>query len=121
MIKTFIIKSIEYYNNAATIIQKNFKGYYSRKHYLDVKKNNKWLLEIQKKNHAWSEVMQDYKQRISIELENIHKEKVKSMIINMVHKHHPMLRTISKKGVFSKKENINNDSKFEKCIRHIYK
>lgn len=64
--------------------------------------------------------MQIYNKKICIELENIHKEKVKCMIIDMVHKHHPMLRTVSNKGVFSKKENI-YDSEFEKCIRHIYK
>lgn len=123
VIKTFVHKSIEYYNKAATTIQKYYKGYYSRKHISDVKKMNKWIKEIQEKNHVMSEAMKEYKLRVSTELENVNKAKVKRMIVNMVNKNHPKLRTISKKGVFSTREK--SDSEFEKLIReihvHIYK
>jgi len=117
-IKTFVFMSIDYYNKAATIIQKYFKGYYIRKHYLDVKKNSKWIKEIQKQNDAWSKVMNDYNQNICNKFEIIHKERVKCLIIDMVYKHHPMLRTILRKGVFS--GNGNSDSEFEKLVRYIY-
>lgn len=117
MIETFVQKSIEYYNEAATTIQKYYKGYYTRKHVSDVKKMTKWIKEIQEKNHAMSEAMKKYKLHISTELENMSKEKVKCMIIDMVNKNHPKLRTMSKKGVFSTKDN--SDSEFEKLIRDI--
>lgn len=77
-------------------------------------------MDIQKKNYDWSKVMQDYNQQICIQFENIHKEKVKCMIIDMVNRYHSMLRTISTKGVFSNRGNINNDSEFEKLIRDLY-
>ncbi|XP_060870279.1 uncharacterized protein LOC132944788 [Metopolophium dirhodum] len=117
-IKTFVFMSIDYYNKAATIIQKYFKGYYIRKHYLDVKKNTKWIKEIQKQNDDWSKVMNDYNQNICSKFEIIHKERVKCLIIDMVYKHHPMLRTTLRKGVFS--GNGNSDSEFEKLVRYIY-
>jgi len=118
LIKTFVFKSIDYYNKAATIIQKYFKGYYVRKYYLDIKKNSKWIKEIQEQNDAWSNAMNDYNQNICTHLEMIHKERVKCLIIKMVYKHHPMLRTILRKGVFSGKDK--NDSEFEKLVRNIY-
>ncbi|XP_026823385.1 spermatogenesis-associated protein 17 [Rhopalosiphum maidis] len=118
LIKTFVCKSIDYYNKAATIIQKYYKGYYIRKYYLDIKKNTKWIKEIQKQNDAWSNIMNDYNQNICNHLEIIHKEKIKCLIIKMVYKHHPMLRTILRKGVFSGK--TNSDSEFEKLVRNIY-
>ncbi|XP_016657157.1 uncharacterized protein LOC107882772 [Acyrthosiphon pisum] len=117
-IKTFVFMSIDYYNKAATIIQKYFKGYYIRKHYFDVKKNTKWIKEIQKQNDAWSKIMNDYNQNICNKFEIIHKEKVKCLIIDIAYKHHPMLRTILRKGVFS--GNGNSDSEFEKLVRYIY-
>lgn len=78
-----------------------------------------WTKGIQEKNYIWSKVMQEYKQNIIIESEKISKERVKCMIMEMIYKHHPMLRTISKKGVFSREENI-NDSEIEKLIRSLY-
>lgn len=80
----------------------------------------KWLKNIQMKNNTWSEAMYSYKQNICIELENIYKEKIKSMIIEMVYKHHPMLRTKSIKGVYSEKKNVYSDSEFEKFIRDTF-
>jgi len=100
------------------MIQKYFKGYYIRKYYLDVKKNTKWIKEIKKQNNAWSNVISDYNQNICTKFETIQKERVKCLIIDMVYKHHPMLRTILRKGVFSGKEN--SDSEFEKLVRYIY-
>lgn len=79
-----------------------------------------WIKEIQEKNDTWSKVMQDYKKNICKQFEKMHKEKVKCMIIEMVKKNHPMLRTKSKKGVFSTKGQTNNDSEFEKFIRDTY-
>lgn len=117
VIKTFVSKSIEYYYTAATIIQKYFKGYYTRKYVLDVKKMTKWLKEIQEKNDAMTETMKEYKLQILTEFEKMNKEKVKCMLLDITNKNHPKLRTISKKGVFSKKEN--SDSEFEKLIRNI--
>lgn len=64
--------------------------------------------------------MNDYKKNICAKFEIMYKEKVKRMITGMVNKHHPMLRTTSRKGVFSKKENVYNDSEFEKLIRNTY-
>lgn len=117
VIKTFVHKSVEYYNKAATTIQKYYKGYYTRKHVLDVKKTKKWIKEIQEKNHAMLEAMKTYKLRVSTELENVNKEKVKCIIVDKVSKNHPKLRTKSKRGVFSTKEN--SDSEFEKLIREL--
>jgi len=42
------------------------------------------------------------------------------MIIEMVYKMHPLLRTKHIKGVLSKKENVYSDSEIEKAIRDIY-
>lgn len=80
----------------------------------------KWIKEIREKNDAMSKVMKEYKQNISTELEKVNKEKAKCMIIEMVYKNHPKLRTISRKGVFSGRENVYSDSKFEKFIRDVY-
>lgn len=120
MIETFVIKSIAYYNKSATIIQRHFKGYYTRKHYADVKKMKKWVANNQKMNDEMTNVMLSYKENICKEFEKINKERVKSMIIEMVDKHHPLLRTKSKKGVYSKKGHTYSDSEFEKIIRNIY-
>lgn len=62
--------------------------------------------------------MNGFNQNICTKFEIIHKERVKCLIIDMVYKHHPMLRTISRKGVFSR--NGNSDSEFEKLVRYIY-
>lgn len=116
----FVIKSIDYYNKAATTIQRHFKGYYTRKYNFDVKKMIKWLEDIQKTNDEWLKTMDECKKNICIKFEIMYKEQVKCMVTEMVNKHHPMLRTKSKKGVFSKKENICNDSELEKLIRNTY-
>lgn len=120
LIKTFVNKSIDYYNKTATTIQKHFKGYYVRKYHLDVKKIRKWIKEILKKNDAMSIVMKDYKQSMCTELEKINKEKMKCKVTEIVCKHHSLLRTKSIPGVFSIKENIYNDTEFEKLIRDLY-
>lgn len=114
------MKSIDHYNKAAIIIQKNYKGYYTRKYCLDVKRMKRWIKKIQEKNDTWSKVMQDYKKNICREFEKKHKEMVRCMIIEMVKKYHPMLRTKSNKGVFSTKEQLYSDSEFEKLLRDIY-
>lgn len=119
-IQTFATKAIEYYNKAATVIQRHFKGYYTRKHHMDFQKNKKWLKDNQKTNDEWLKVMLDYKQNISTELEKINKETLKCMAVEIVHKKHPMLRTKHIKGVFSNKGNVHCDSEFEKIIRHTY-
>lgn len=85
---------------------------------MDVQKITKWTKEIEKQNDAWSNVMNDYSQNICTRFEKIHKEKVKCLIVEMVYKHHPMLRTTLRKGVFSGKGNT--DSEFEKLVRNIY-
>lgn len=115
VMKTFVHKSIEYYNKAATTIQKYYKGYYTRKNVLDEKKMKKWIKKIQEKNNAMSEAMKEYKLRVSTELENVNKEKVKCMIVDIVNKNHFKLRTLSKRGVFS-----TSDSEFEKLVREIH-
>lgn len=122
-INAFVLKSIDYYNKAATIIQKYFKGFYTRKHYLDIKKRKKSIKEIQKINDDTSKLMHDYKKYICTELEKINKEKVKCFITEIVNKHHSMLRTKIQKGVFSRKEDkadVYSDSEFEKLIRDIF-
>lgn len=116
----FVIKSIEYYNKAATVIQRHFKGYYTRKYNFDVKKMTKWMKDIQKINNMWLKTMDEYKKNICSKFEKMYKEQVKCIVTEMVNKHHPMLRTKSKKGVFSKKENVYNDSELEKLIRNTY-
>lgn len=85
-----------------------------------MKKITKWIDDIQKKNDIWAEAMNDYKKNVCAKYEIIYKEQVKHMINEMVYKHHPMLRTTSKKGVFSKKQNVYDDSEFEKLIRDMY-
>lgn len=80
----------------------------------------KWVANNQKTNDEMTNVMLSYKENICKEFEKINKERVKSMIIEMVYKHHPLLRTKAIKGVYSKKENAYSDSEFEKIIRNIY-
>lgn len=122
-INTFVLKSTDYYNMAATVIQKYLKGFFTRKYYLDIKKRSKLIKDIQKKNDDSSKLMHDYKKHICTEFEKINKEKVKCLITEIVYKHHPMLRTKTIKGVFSKKEDklgVYSDSEFEKLIRDTF-
>lgn len=122
VIETFVNKSIKYYNESATVIQSHFKGYYTRKHYADVKKMKKWVKNNQDANDEWSKVMRSYKQNICVEFEKVYKEKVKSLIIKMAYKFHPLLRTKAIQGVYSDKgtKNTYSDSEFEQILRSIY-
>lgn len=79
-----------------------------------------WIKKVQKKNDDWSKAMHDYKKNICAEFEKNNEARVKSKLTEMVNKHHPMLRTKTIKGVFSKKENSHNDSEFEKTLRYLY-
>lgn len=109
LIKTFVTKSIDFYNKTPTTIQKNFKGYYTRKYHLDIKKMRKWIKEILKKNDARSIVMKDYKQSMCTELEKINKAKMKCKVIEIVCKNRSLLRTKSIPSVFIVKGDFNNE------------
>lgn len=77
----FVIKSYNYYNKAATTIQRHFKGYMSRKYCANVKQMKLWSENVLEENKKCCAAMDNYRLVLLRETEELSKQKIKAMIM----------------------------------------